>query len=200
MGLVILGTLALYLLISVFVVIGAIMHAKKTGKSAVRWGFGAALVLYLIPFWDWIPTVAVHQYYCKKEAGFRVYKSLDQWKQENPGVMEILTAKTITVPDRNEITDEDNWKSTFYLNQRIHLTNSHAGPLPLHRWRTESTLVDVKSNAVLVRAVDFYTAQTRAGGGWTGWKLWLAMDHCSSYLETSRNFGAYRTAIKGDSK
>lgn len=200
MGLVIFAALGLYLLISIGVVAWAIWHAKKNGKSVKRWGWGAALVMYLIPFWDWIPTVAVHQYYCATESGFWVYKTLDQWKAENPGVMEALVAKTIAVPDETERTDEDNWRSTFYLNQRIHLTNAHAGPLPLYRWRTESTLVDVKSNTVLVRAVDFYTMQTRGGGGWVGWKFWLALDHCPGHSEASRNFGAYRKAIEGDGK
>lgn len=40
MGLVILGLLALYILISILVVIGVIKHAKKNGKSALRWGGG----------------------------------------------------------------------------------------------------------------------------------------------------------------
>jgi len=200
MGLVILGALALYLLLSVFVVIGATKYAKKNSKSAIRWGWGAALLMYLIPFWDWMPTVAVHQYYCATEAGFWVYKTPEQWKKENPGVMETLVAKTISVPDRTERTDEDNWRFTFNLNQRISLTNSHAGPLPFHRWKTESTLIDGQSEVVLVKSVDFYTAQTRAGGGWRGWKFWLAIDHCSRYSENSRDFGAYLAIFKGVSQ
>ncbi len=87
MGFVVLMVMGVYLLISLGVVMWAIRHAKKNGKSAKRWGWGAALVMYLIPFWDWIPTVAVHQYYCAKDSGFWVYKTLDQWKAENPGVM-----------------------------------------------------------------------------------------------------------------
>ncbi|MBX9849645.1 MAG: hypothetical protein K2X64_10150 [Rhodocyclaceae bacterium] len=200
MGLVIVSAMALYLLISIFVVIGAVKHAKKTGKSAKRWGWGAVLVMYLIPFWDWIPTVAVHQYYCSTEAGYWVYKSVDQWKAENPGVMQTLVAKNITTPDQVERADEDNWKYTFILNQRINWTNSHSGSFPLHRWRTESTLVDSQTNSVLVRSVDFYTAQTRSGGGWLGWKFWLAIKHCSSHAESSNNFAAYLLAIKGVAK
>ena len=200
MGLVIIAALALYLVLSIVVVVGAIKHAKRTGKSVQRWGWGAALVMYLIPFWDWIPTVALHQYYCKTEAGFWVYKTVEQWKQENPGVAETLIAKTITVPDKTERANEDNWKFMFNVNERIQLTNAHAGPLPLHKWRTEATLVDSKSGEVLVRSIDFYTAQTRAGGGWRGWKFWLAIDHCPSYTEGSKNFGAYLAKVKGGSK
>ena len=95
MGVGILGALALYLLISIAVVFGTGRHAKKRGKSALRWGAGAALIMYLIPFWDWLPTVAAHQYYCRTEAGFWVYKSVEQWNLENPGVMETLVAKRV---------------------------------------------------------------------------------------------------------
>ena len=92
MGLAIFAAIGFYLLISIGVVAWAIRHAKKNGKSKKRWGWSAALVMYLIPFWDWLPTVAVHQYYCAKESGFWVYKTMDQWKAENPGVAETLVA------------------------------------------------------------------------------------------------------------
>ncbi|MGC2047702.1 MAG: hypothetical protein WA635_03735 [Gallionella sp.] len=78
MGFVVFVAMGLYLLISLGVVAWAASYAKKHGKSVKRWGWGAALVMYLIPFWDWIPTVAVHQYYCAKDSGFWVYKTLDQ--------------------------------------------------------------------------------------------------------------------------
>src|ERR1017187_2359067 len=91
-GPVVLGAALLYLLISIAVVRWAIRYARDNGRSAKRWGWGAALVMYLIPFWDWIPTVATHQFYCAKDAGFWIYKTPEQWKTENPGVMEILVA------------------------------------------------------------------------------------------------------------
>jgi hypothetical protein len=91
MGFVIVVVGTVYLLISVGVVAWAVSHAKKAGKNAKKWGWGAVLVMWLIPFWDWIPTVVVHQYYCATESGFWVYKTLDQWKKENPGVMETLS-------------------------------------------------------------------------------------------------------------
>ncbi len=174
MGLVILGALALYLVISIFVVIGAINHAKKSGKSALRWGAAAALVMYLIPFWDWLPTVVVHQYYCKTEAGFWVYKTVDQWKAENPGVMETLVEK-VSVTRQG---DMDNFTDTYFLNQRINKVVKFHGKFLFNRWRLEKEVVDTKANEVLARHVDFSTAQIRAGGGWYGWKFWLHNDRC----------------------
>jgi len=68
----------------------AIVYAKRTAGSKWRWGVGAFLLVFLPIFWDWLPTVATHQYYCAKDSGFWVYKTLEQWKDENPGVMETL--------------------------------------------------------------------------------------------------------------
>jgi hypothetical protein len=90
MEILIVAGMGVYLLISIAIVRCAIRCARNSGGSTKRWGWGAALVMYLIPFWDFLPTLAVHQYYCAVEPGFWVYKTLDQWKQENPGVMEQL--------------------------------------------------------------------------------------------------------------
>lgn len=199
MGLVIFGVIGLYLLISLGVVAWAISYAKKNGKNVKRWGLSAALVMYLIPFWDWIPTVAVHQYYCARDSGFWVYKTVDQWKAENPGVMETLVANKLRAPSTHE-GDEDNWKNTYLLNQRINQVSKHQGPLPFYRWKYESVLVDSKTNEVLARSVDFYTAQIRAGGGWHGWKFWLATDHCLDHKNGAIQFGNYINQFKGAEK
>jgi len=117
MGIVIIGVMGLYLLISIGVVAWAINYAKKNGKSAKRWGWGAALVMYMIPFWDWIPTVATHQFYCAKDSGFWVYKTFDQWKAENPGVIGTLT--TQQVPPHLFEGNENDLISTTFWNSRI---------------------------------------------------------------------------------
>lgn len=198
MGLVIIGALMLYLLVAIAAVIGTVKFAKKNGKSAKRWGWSVALVMYLIPFWDWMPTVAMHRYYCSKEAGFWVYKTVDQWEKENPGVIETLVPKPIAnVRIQSERIDENNWKSSHELNDRFEYSYEHRGPLPIYRWETEVTLKDGKTNEVLVRSIDFYTAQTRAGGGWSGWKFWLSVDHCSTHRDNSQSFLEYLTKIKG---
>lgn len=176
MGLVIVGALALYLLVSIAAVFGAIRHAKKTGKSVKRWGWSAVLVMYLIPFWDWIPTVAVHQYYCATESGFWVYKTVDQWKAENPGVAETLVANR-GVPSNRE-GNMTNYTDTYFLNQRFNWVIKRFNAPLFNLWRHEQEVVDIKTNDVLARYVDFSTAQIRAGGGWYGWKFWLHNEHC----------------------
>ncbi len=135
MGLVIIGALALYLLLSIVVVVAAVKFAKNNGKSSKRWGWGVALVMYLIPFWDWIPTVAVHQYYCKTESGFWIYKTLDQWKKENPGVAETLVANKGAPTKR--LGDMTNYIDTYNLNQQFDWVVTKTGPLFLNRWKWE---------------------------------------------------------------
>ena len=132
MGVVILGAIALYLILSLVVVVLAARAAKKRGKSPWRWGGAAALVMFLIPFWDWLPTVVVHQYTCSAEAGFWVYKTVDQWKAENPGVMETLAANRVPVLVSHE-GDQNSWTDTEMLNQRITIVSKRNGPLFLHR-------------------------------------------------------------------
>ncbi len=198
MGLVIIGVLAIYLLISIAVVIGAIKFAKNNSKSAMRWGCGAALIMYLIPFWDWIPTVAVHQYYCKAESGFWVYKSLDQWKKENPGVAETLVANNGAPSIRQG--DMTNYADTYFLNQRFNWIVKHNGQFLFNRWRHEQEIVDAKTAEVLAKYVDFSTSQIRRQAGWTGWKIWLDVRHCRDGKANDGEIGKFMLKVKSYSK
>ncbi len=175
MGFVIFIALALYLLISIGVVAWAISHAKKNGKSAIRWGLSAALVMYLIPFWDWIPTVVAHKYYCSTEAGFWVYKTPEQWKKENPGAMETLVANK-GAPS-NYVGDAENYKETYFLNSRFNWVVKKNGPFLLNRWQREQEVVDSKTNDVLARYIDFSTGNGNIGGE-PELRFWLHVEHC----------------------
>ena len=197
-GPIVLGAALLYLLISIAVVLWSIRYARNSGKSAKRWGWGAALVMYLIPFWDWLPTVAVHQYYCATEAGFWVYKPVDQWKVENPGVMETLVANK-GYPS-SHVGDMANYTTTNFLNSRFNLVVKHRGPLFLHRWSREDTLIDSKTNETLARYVDFSTSQERRQAGWSGWKFWLDSRHCIGGRDNAINSGNWINQFKGIEK
>ena len=176
MGLVILLVMMGYLAISVGIVALAVRHAKKNGRTPWHWGAGAALVMYLIPFWDWIPTVVAHKYYCATEAGFWVYKTVEQWKAENPGVVEALIP--YEGPQTQRDGDNKNYVRTYYLNQRFNWIVKHNGKFFPNRWRHEQEIVDTKTNEVLARYVDFSTSQERRRAGWSGWKMWLDNRNC----------------------
>lgn len=197
-GPIVFGAALLYLLISIVVVRWAIRYARDNSRSAKRWGWGAALVMYLIPFWDWLPTVATHQFYCARDAGFWIYKTPKQWRVENPGVMETLVANK-GYPSSRE-GDMANYTTTNFLNSRFNLVVKHRGPLFLHRWLREDTLIDRKTNEMLARYVDFSTSQERRQAGWSGWKFWLDSRHCSGGRDNAINSGNWINQFKGVEK
>lgn len=176
MGLVIILALGLYFLIAIGVVAGAVSYAKQHGKSAKRWGAGAALVMFLIPFWDWLPTVATHKYYCETQAGFWVYKTPEQWKLENPGVIETLVANKGDSLFSAQ-NDAKNNVHTYHLNKRINWVTKKSGPLLFNLWKWEEVLLDTKTNESLITSVDFSTGNGYIGGE-PELKFWLHSDGC----------------------
>lgn len=202
MGVVILGAIALYLIISLVVVVLVARAAKKRGKSSWRWGGAAALVMYLLVFWDHIPTILVHKYYCEKEAGFWVYKTVDQWKAENPGVAETMVANKGEPPSRQG--NMENYTDTYSLNQRLNWVVKKTGPLVLNRWRWEKEVVDTKTNEVLVRYVDFSTGSGFLGGPPRSFRFWLQSDHCiggqSNMYSMDALVGNMSKLLKGHNK
>lgn len=91
LGLAVLFFIALYLLITWGVVRLAVRWARRHGRRGWVWGGVAALAMYNLMFWDLIPTLLIHKYYCATEAGLWVYKAPEEWVKENPGVLETLS-------------------------------------------------------------------------------------------------------------
>jgi hypothetical protein len=190
-GLVVFGAIGLYFLLSIWVARQVIRYARNNGKSAKRWGWGAVLVMYLIPFWDWIPTVGVHQFYCAKDSGFLAYKTLDQWKAENPGVMETLVANKTAMSIQN----------AYMLNQRFNWVIKQVPYFPLnHMMREEWQVVDSKTGEVLARYVNYSASHERRQAGWTGWKFWLDSPYCIGGGSNQDAFRSFRDNFRGAKK
>ena len=173
MGAVILGALALYLLVSIAVVKWAIRYARKHEKNTKLWGFGAAFLMYNLVFWDWIPTVVVHKYYCATEVGFWVYKTLDQWKAENPGVLEGL--HQIIQP-----TQRMPYGSLDILDERFAIESHRQTPISLLPTRiTEMRLIDRSTGEALAKAVDVGSGVGYIATGGS-FKFWLNQKACTA--------------------
>lgn len=204
-GLAVLLVMGLYLLISIGVVKWAISYARRNGKSAKRWGWGAAFVMYSLVLWDWIPTVAAHQYYCATEAGFWVYKTPEQWKKENPGVMEGLVDNS---PNEYPNWPSENWndKKITSINQRFgllykdHLSTPEEGELFLNVWRWETEMVDKKTGDVLVRRINFSSGNDGYIGGMHSMRFWLVSEGCIDGENYSKDFGKFLNQFRGSKK
>ena len=206
MGLVILFAIALDLLISVGVVIGAVAYAHRKRKNTCRWGWGAALVMYLIPFWDWIPAVVSHQYYCAAEGGFWIYKKPEQWIKENPRVMETLVDNS---PNEQHNWPHENWRGKkiasinkrFGMLYRNHLSNPEEGELFINVWRWQYELLDKQTGEVLARQVNFTTGNDGyIGGEMHSMKFWNQSDGCISSRDKSKEFRQYLKQFRGAKK
>jgi len=148
-------------------------RAINTGLPVWKYALPAALLSYGLLFWDWIPTFATHQCLCRSESGFTVNKSLEQWKQENPGI-----ADTLTPIEQAKWQHEGNI-TRVPMNQRFiwefedtqHWFGIHG---------RDERIVDTQTGDVLARYVDFdsaiknpltssYTATFRDYKGWLAW-------------------------------
>lgn len=153
MGLVIILALGLYLAIAIGVIAWAVSHAKKNGKSAARWGWGAALGMYLLVFWDWLPTVAAHKYYCSTEAGFWVYKTPEQWKAENLNMRVLEYGESKSDDFSMERTEVGGNKTSFSTRATSYIQYTEIlNPILLitKNRKLEEVLIDKKQKAILL--------------------------------------------------
>jgi hypothetical protein len=193
-GLAVLVVGAIYLAVLIAVTRIAYSSAKKRGYSKAKCWLAAAggfLIVYLPVFWDHIPTVVAHQYYCAKDSGFWVYKTLDQWKAENPGVAETLVANKTAVSIQN----------AYVLNQRFNWAIYERRYFPLnHMMREEWQVVDNKTGEVLARYVNYAASHERRQAGWTGWKFWLDSPYCMAGRSDQDAFRNVRDDFRGNKK
>lgn len=203
MGLVVFGAIALYLLVSVVVVIVAARQARKRGRSAWRWGGLVALAMYLLVFWDHIPTLLMHKYYCEKEAGFRVYKTVEQWKKENPGVMETLVANK-GWPSRHEERDGGHTKiDTSLLNERFNIVVVQQDVMDIFSIiRRKEELLDLRTNETLARYVDFSTGNSVAHtvGPPGPMRFWLRNGECGRTPDIAISSRKWMNQFRGAEK
>lgn len=196
-----LAVLAWPLTLLVLIGLGALMAgvlsgviAKKSGRSGIRWflmGLGSVMVLV---FWDWPLTVIAHQYYCEKEAGFWVYKTLEEWKAENPGVYETWVysdkafSRGITKIESNSRTE------IHHINNRIDWVVKVSEQFP-NLWPRLDMLVDSQKNEKIARYVDFGTG---VGSRHEPWRFWLDSDYCPNHEVYSTQFWKLMYKFKGE--
>ncbi|MDP3744635.1 MAG: hypothetical protein Q8Q76_09910 [Methylotenera sp.] len=157
MGLMVLGVLAVYLLVSFWVTKKAVSWAKANNKKPWVWGGLAAFVMYNLVFWDLIPTLVMHKYYCATQAGFWMYKTPEQWKQENPGVIDSL-ARSLEPKKIEKLSDNTKryWLTQHFYNDVQQEEFSHALMIE------KKMFFDAKNNELIAKSVNF----------WRGTPIW----------------------------
>lgn len=106
-----------------------------------------AVLIMLLWFWD-LPVAGYYKYKCATEGGFEPYKSVEQWKRENPGV-----AKTLVAYERSIKTVEGE-VTRYQRNQRFAMDAIHH-KLPFLLEKREERAVDTHTADTLARHIDF---------------------------------------------
>ena len=201
MGAVILPLMGIYLLLLIVGTAYGWRWAKRRGYSTIKralCAFGGFLIVYLPLMWDWIPTDLAHRYYCKKEAGLWIYKTLDQWKAENPGVYETLVYNKDR-PLKVYYDDKTARKFVSFLNKRINYTSEKKRVisfLPLRKKTLE--VIDAKNGEVLARYIDFsYSGGNPALGGY---RPWMSAPWCENGVRLRKAFFDFEGILEGAKK
>jgi hypothetical protein len=171
---------SLYGVVVFFISLWAYRIAQKYGQRG-RWGATLAALLLLGPiFWDWLPTLALHQYYCAKDAGYWQYQSPQQWLAQHPEArgedwsrLYRAHGKTGPLQDINKNTFRS-WASRWmYVEQTESIM-----------WfetisRREQKLVSAKENIVIARSVDYFRGKKNMFSvatpeNFSDYKIWLS--------------------------
>jgi len=105
-GLAILFGFFIYFWLCVGIVLIAVKWARSNEIKGWKLGLPVGIIMFMTVFWDLIPVYAVHNYQCKNNAGFIIYKTLDEWKLENQGVAQTLN------PDPEKSSIKAYWVKT----------------------------------------------------------------------------------------
>jgi hypothetical protein len=159
---------------------------RNLRTSYRRLAAGCGFLLVFLPiFWDTIPTLAAHHWYCNQEAGFHLYKSLDQWKRENPGVAETLRTEDVGRPPPIKIP------GTFHaytVNGRFRVEARRETRAWGIRSRDER-LVDSKNGEVIAKFLDFSTGipnvLAHGAQSFRDLKVWMDRNYCIEGREES---------------
>jgi hypothetical protein len=196
-GLIILIVGAIYLAVLVVVTRAAYRWAKNKGFSKAKCrlaAVGGFLVVYLPVFWDHIPTLITHQYYCSTEAGFWAYKTPEQWKAENPGLANMLTW---TEQAGRRATDSSTSSTSVYMNERFSERHSQRSVAFLPVTIYESVVIDSQSGATVLRqvAVGAGYGNMMVSTDWRSMKFWLGSEVC--YGAGINGMNAYNPVREG---
>ena len=177
-GLVVFGGIAIYFLLSILIIILAVSWADRYKKPPGKVGFIAALIVFGPVLWDFIPVHVIYNYQCKVNAGFTVHKTLEQWKQENPGVAE----KLVVIENRPSTQIGDTTR--YQLNQRF-AWEIYSEKLWHVVQKRHEKIIDIETGEILAEYIDFNTdIRTLVGGDWRDLKFWIAINTCE---EAERN-------------
>ena len=172
-GLMFLGFFAVYLFVSFLVVKGTVSWAKKRGRSRWGWGVLVAFLMYNLVFWDWIPSIGLHERYCSSEASRTVYISPERWLAQ-----EGLDGSKLTLTKAERKSSRSNNSSIYPMNSRVsYIIKKNV------RWpsilRFEGKYVDIVTGKVLADSIDFESGGCSRNNSIMDYRFWMNRCGCN---------------------
>jgi len=164
--------LIIYFLISLKVIAVARRKSKKRYGKAWPGGFLAAFVMYNLVFWDWIPVVAMHKYYCATDAGFWVYQTPEEWVKNNPELSKQVWVKQ-GKRKREHFQSKSGLYSREWYSDNIYDEFEYDRSFFHAIERSESRLFDANSKELLAKSIQYDRGGDFGSVGLTGYKFWL---------------------------
>ena len=184
------GSLLLLVALAMWAAKRISLKAGQSAATAQRWKYGVLAAVLLAIFWDWLPTWIAYEYY-SRQAGLTVFKTLEQWKVENPGVARTLEPYTLNQNADRRATAlvTASGARRYPLNDRFALDEARLRPfLSISVWRRQ--LVDTGTATVLAAEVSVTSGNSggvaTGGEGW--WKPWLIRQRTAEMQDTSSVF------------
>jgi len=146
-----------------------------------------AFVMYNLVFWDFIPTLFAHKYYCETEAGFWVYQTPEQWKKSSlGGQAEKLITYGKTIDQMPLVVLNPGTDSAIgirKINERIYKAFDIRGIPSIFPIQKQMTyFADIGDGKKLAELIDFSSGygNPMTTGGILGFKSWVARDGCDN--------------------
>jgi hypothetical protein len=180
-GLVVLFAAALYVALSVAIVRGFVAWARRTGRSAKRWGGGAAFMLAMLVFWDALPTLVAHEYLCRTQVHSSVYQSADRWR---PGYSPDTPEESRPVAVSR--SKASHWNKLDHPQLEVRSSSDYVGPLTTFFYTSQ--LIDTTNEQVLIerKSVGSGVGAFSRGDSVAALKPWLDLDRCAYESESYR--------------
>jgi hypothetical protein len=174
-GLIYLVAFAVYLLVAFLIVRATVRWAKRTGRSPTTWGWGSALAIYLLVFWDHLPTLIAHEVLCRTVPDVKIYKTFEQWKAEHPG-----EARPVAIAPGGGFQKDREGRYVSMANSRFGIRTVSTRIGPLSTSITREQIIDLPTEEVLVERVMTGSGYGSLGASssWQAMKIWLNLDGC----------------------
>ena len=194
LGLIYLAGIMAYLIIIALVVWLISWIAKKNGGTSQLWTMITVVVLLGLVLWDWPLMEIMFRHNCSTQAGFTINKTLEQWKDENPGI-----ADTLHPTDGAPSTKVGN-TTTYSLNQRFNWEITQISHW-FHIRKQDERIVDKKTGEILAQYIDFNTDIPPLGLGIKrkgAYKIWMMKGACEQVGNNlpKRRFNEFSHLIK----